>query len=250
MRLSNRNKYKKRKRVLILITFLIIVSFFSSYFISHYGAKTKDDSEGIRGDGIPLPDLRLPLPEKRSWLLTVEAGGKAFRGSDDRFHKGAKHFALDFDDITLEDGPLKDVPVLAAGDGKVVSICNSKLRSMFNGSGYNVVIDHTKPYNGTGYRTQYGHLKEPPKVKEGQLVKQGDFIGIMGSTGLSGGTHLHFRLFFNGSSQESFKALQELVLDGKTINEYKVNPSGDSLATYEYYLSTNIPLGAPALQKR
>lgn len=198
--------------------------------------------------GHPVPDLKLPLPGDRSWLLTVESGGKAFRGGDDRYHKGGGHFALDFDDLTKEDGPLTDAPVLAAGDGKVVEACGS-FACRFTGSGYSVVISHSDPYDGAGYETMYGHLKEPPNVSEGDTVKQGDIIGTVGSTGLSGGTHLHFRMFYNQESGPSVKELKRLLLDGLPIERYKVNPDGDSLKSYYYYRSTNINPKAK-LQKR
>ena len=54
-------------------------------------------------------------------------------------------------------------------------------------NGWYVVIDH-----GNRRTTSYVHLKEKPKVAEGQDVKRGQIIGIMGNTGNSGGIHLHF----------------------------------------------------------
>jgi len=56
-----------------------------------------------------------------------------------------------------------------------------------NGGGGNYVsIEH-----GDGYKTQYLHM-EAIAVKEGQLVKKGQIIGYVGSTGNSTGNHLHF----------------------------------------------------------
>lgn len=56
-----------------------------------------------------------------------------------------------------------------------------------NGGGGNYVsIEH-----GDGYKTQYLHM-EAIAVKEGQLVKKGQIIGYVGSTGKSTGNHLHF----------------------------------------------------------
>jgi hypothetical protein len=226
------NRPERKRRIFFLLIILAIISLATGYMLS--GNKL------IRlWRDIPPPDLKLPLPGIRSWLLTVEAGGKAFRGSDDPYHKGGSHFALDFDDLTLEDGPLTDVPVLAAGDGKVLDSCKSII-CRFSGSGYSVLIDHNEPYDGSGYVTLYGHLKKPPKVSEGDMVKQGDILGIVGSTGLSNGTHLHFRIYAFGENDESVKELKELKLDGRLINDYKVNPKGDSLSTYKYYRSTNV----------
>ncbi|MBB6695100.1 peptidoglycan DD-metalloendopeptidase family protein [Cohnella xylanilytica] len=56
-----------------------------------------------------------------------------------------------------------------------------------------VIINHNN-----GFKTLYGHMSSI-KVKKGQVVSQGDIIGIMGSTGHSTGTHLHFEVELNGS---------------------------------------------------
>ncbi|MFC5468301.1 peptidoglycan DD-metalloendopeptidase family protein [Cohnella suwonensis] len=60
------------------------------------------------------------------------------------------------------------------------------------GLGNAVIINHQN-----GFKTVYGHMKSV-KVKKGQVVEKGDSIGIMGSTGHSTGTHLHFEIYLNG----------------------------------------------------
>ncbi|MGE7953266.1 peptidoglycan DD-metalloendopeptidase family protein [Lysinibacillus xylanilyticus] len=59
--------------------------------------------------------------------------------------------------------------------------------------GNRIVINHNN-----GYTTLYGHLSSI-NVKVGQVVEKGSVIGIMGSTGNSTGTHLHFEVEKNGS---------------------------------------------------
>lgn len=87
-----------------------------------------------------------------------------------------QHMALD---IAAEPG----TPVYAADTGTVVTAGWSD-----NGYGYHVVIDH-----GIDYITLYAHLSEY-FVKSGDIVKKGDIIGLVGSTGNSTGPHLHFEI--------------------------------------------------------
>lgn len=56
-----------------------------------------------------------------------------------------------------------------------------------------VVISH-----GPGNTTLYAHMSSR-SVKEGDVVTQGQVIGITGSTGISSGPHLHYEIKENGS---------------------------------------------------
>ena len=61
-----------------------------------------------------------------------------------------------------------------------------------SGYGNMVEIDH-----GNGYATRYGH-NETILVHVGQIVKKGEEISLMGSTGRSTGPHVHFEVLYNG----------------------------------------------------
>ncbi len=80
-----------------------------------------------------------------------------------------------------------DRTIKAADNGRVIS-------AGYNGGyGNKVVIDHNN-----GIQTVYAHLSSI-SVKVGQIVSQGQKLGVMGSTGNSTGTHLHFEVYENGN---------------------------------------------------
>jgi len=76
------------------------------------------------------------------------------------------------------------MPAILAADSGTVSYAGC----LSWGYGCHVVIDH-----GNGYQTLYAHLSRYD-VNSGQVVAQGQIIGVMGSTGRSTGTHLHFEI--------------------------------------------------------
>jgi murein DD-endopeptidase MepM/ murein hydrolase activator NlpD len=56
------------------------------------------------------------------------------------------------------------------------------------------------------YTTAYLHLSRFGKdIHSGTLVRQGDVIGYVGSSGLSSGPHLDFRVYKNGSAIDPLK---------------------------------------------
>jgi len=61
------------------------------------------------------------------------------------------------------------------------------------GTGRTVIINH-----GRGISTVYGHASKI-LVKEGQVVKKGDIIAKVGSSGRSTGPHLHFQVLLYGT---------------------------------------------------
>jgi murein DD-endopeptidase MepM/ murein hydrolase activator NlpD len=80
-------------------------------------------------------------------------------------------------------------PVHSIGDGRVT------LAGFENGSGRIVRITHNSVYS-----TAYLHLSRFGQgIRAGSIVKQGDIIGYVGSSGLSTGPHLDFRFYRNGS---------------------------------------------------
>jgi len=60
------------------------------------------------------------------------------------------------------------------------------------GYGQMVEVNH-----GNGFKTRYGHCKEN-LVKVGDVVKKGQIVALMGSSGRSTGPHVHFEVYKNG----------------------------------------------------
>lgn len=77
--------------------------------------------------------------------------------------------------------------IRAADSGRVITVLYQN-----HDYGFHVIIDH-----GNGTQTLYGHLSRID-VSEGQNVSRGQQIGLMGSTGRSTGSHLHFEIHVSG----------------------------------------------------
>ncbi|HEX8467652.1 MAG TPA: M23 family metallopeptidase [Allosphingosinicella sp.] len=117
-------------------------------------------------------------------------------------------------------GPI-GTPIYATADGIVQ-------RSEYNNGGYGnlVELDH-----GHGIQTRYGHLSRS-MVAAGQKVKRGDMIALMGSTGRSTGSHLHY----------------EVRIDGKAVNPVPFLQSTSYLQSVQQRAAaaTRIAIGGPA----
>ena len=103
--------------------------------------------------------------------------------------KRAFHAGIDF-------RARRGTPVYAPADA-VVRIASRK-----SGFGLLVELRHGRGFypgrkKSVRYRTRFAHLSKI-KVKPGQHVKRGDIIGLVGSTGRSTGSHLHYEMIING----------------------------------------------------
>jgi murein DD-endopeptidase MepM/ murein hydrolase activator NlpD len=87
-------------------------------------------------------------------------------------------------------------PVRVTANGKVASA------GWAGGYGRMVEVDH-----GNGLSTRYGHLSEI-NVKVGDVVKIGQVIGAVGSTGRSTGPHLHYETRIDGEAVDPQKFLR------------------------------------------
>jgi murein DD-endopeptidase MepM/ murein hydrolase activator NlpD len=95
-------------------------------------------------------------------------------------------------DLGIDEG----TPVLATNTGKVVFAGLTSVR------GNLVIVDH-----GWGLYSGYFHMSAI-KVQVGQTVKRGDTIGLVGTTGLSTGPHLHWQIWLGGNPVDPNSLLQ------------------------------------------
>lgn len=91
------------------------------------------------------------------------------------------HMALDIANNAM--------PAILASDGGTVVFSGC----IGYGYGCHIIIDH-----GNGYQTLYGHMSQLI-AHSGQVVSQGQQIGVMGATGRATGIHLHFEIRQGGT---------------------------------------------------
>ena len=113
--------------------------------------------------------------------------------SNARFHPVLKiyrpHHGVDYAAPT-------GTPVMSIGDGTIIAKAYQA-----GGGGNYLKIKHNSVYT-----TSYMHLsKFGAGIANGARIKQGQVIGYVGSTGLSSGPHLDFRVFLNGTPVDPLK---------------------------------------------
>jgi len=108
-------------------------------------------------------------------------GAHDFGGSGGRFGAGRAGHTHEGQDVMADCG----TPLVAARGGRVQY-------SAYQGAAGNYVVVDGK---GTGYDMGYMHLLEPSPLQEGEVVRTGQPIGIVGQTGDATACHLHFEIW-------------------------------------------------------
>ncbi len=128
--------------------------------------------EGPAAQAISIPSRR-PVDAMR---LTSSFGHR----SDPFTGRRARHNGIDIP------GPV-GTPIYATADGVIGRA------QRLGGYGLYVEVNH-----GLSVQTRYGHLSQI-LVSPGQRVRRGELIGLMGSTGRSTGSHLHYEVRIAGA---------------------------------------------------
>lgn len=134
------------------------------------GSEGGSSSGGASSSGwlYPLP-YRVSITDAYGWRINPISGQRSF------------HHGTDF----------------AAGSGTAIYASRS---GTVTDAGYDDVYGYSVTINhGDGYSSLYAHMTHFV-VSSGDYVTQGQVIGYVGSTGCSTGPHLHFSIYYNGSS--------------------------------------------------
>ncbi|WP_424962742.1 peptidoglycan DD-metalloendopeptidase family protein [Ekhidna sp.] len=105
-------------------------------------------------------------------------------------------------------------PIRTVGDGVV-------LEARYHGGNGNYV----KIKHNSNYTTQYLHMSKIARgIRPGTIVKQGQTIGYVGSTGLANGPHLCFRFWKNGRQVDALKVdlPSSSGVDDSQIGDFKI----------------------------
>lgn len=157
-----------------------------------FAARFVNDGEVLDAIAYPDEEGRIGFydlqgrPLRKQFLRSpLEFSRITSRFSHSRFHpvlrKRMPHYGVDY-------GAPSGTPVLATADGRV-SFIGTK-----GGAGRMVSVSHPN-----GYETNYLHLSRyGPGIRSGARVHQGQVIGNVGSSGLSTGPHLDYRVRLNG----------------------------------------------------
>jgi murein DD-endopeptidase MepM/ murein hydrolase activator NlpD len=108
-------------------------------------------------------------------------GPHDYGGAGGRFGAGRSGHTHEGQDVMADCG----LPLVAARGGRVQY-------SGYQGAAGNYVVIDGK---GTSYDTAYMHLLEPSPLQEGDLVRTGQPIGVVGQTGDATACHLHFEIW-------------------------------------------------------
>lgn len=163
-----------------------------------------DERADLSTDLLTLIESRLLESRLRELLIPSVApvGGPIGSGfgvrPDPITGRAALHSGLDFP-------AHQGTAVVAAAGGVVLAV------QWHPQYGQMVEIDH-----GRGLVTRYAHLSKA-HVRAGDLVRRGQTVAEVGSTGRSTGPHLHFEVLVEGSPQDPARFLGDAVSTGAPL---------------------------------
>ncbi len=172
--IQNPPKSKFKKSVKLTLSLLILTTVLAAFSLKTDKIEAELNQKVKSGTGMSIFKVPRGLPIEKSKIHKVAAGyGNRTHPltKKEKLHRGI--------DLLAPEG----TPILATADGVVK--CS---KTNTTGYGKHVIIQH----NGT-YSSLYAHLSAL-KVIAGELVNQGDTLGIIGTSGTSLSVHLHYEI--------------------------------------------------------
>ena len=125
-----------------------------------------------------------------------------------RFHPVLKRYR---DHLGTDYAAPRGTPIVSVADGKILEARYGRNNGNF------VKVKHNNIFT-----TQYLHMSKFAKgIKPGKIVKQGEVIGYVGSTGLATGPHVCFRFWRNGKQVDPYK--QNDLPEGEPVLKKHLN---------------------------
>ena len=163
----------------------------------------------VEGGSVAVPELaatldalELQLQDRERQLVVLE-NLMAMRELGERIIPGglpliggwiSSHYGYRSDPFTGHRALHRGVDFAGRPGTRIVSVAPGVVSYAGYKSGYGYVVEITHP---TGYLTRYGHNSRN-LVRSGQTVQKGDAVAVIGSTGRSTGTHVHFEVERDG----------------------------------------------------
>ena len=157
-----------------------------------YVRRVKEAAERFRNEASYTPDSGSIPPLQPGSFMRPAVGPKSSGFGYRSLGGGSFHAGVD-----ISGQGQTNIPIVASADGVVSKVNTGCPPNGFYGNkcggefGNYVFIKHT--VNGQTYETIYAHMRKVG-VALNQPVKQGQFLGIMGTSGSSTGIHLHFEI--------------------------------------------------------
>ena len=167
-----------------------------------------EDGE-VEGGSVAVPELASTLDalelqlQDRDRQLVVLENLMAMRELGERIIPGglpliggwiSSHYGYRSDPFTGHRALHRGVDFAGRPGTRIVSVAPGVVSYAGYKPGYGYVVEVTHP---TGYLTRYGHNSRN-LVRSGQMVQKGDAVAVIGSTGRSTGTHVHFEVERDG----------------------------------------------------
>ena len=163
----------------------------------------------VEGGSVAVPELASTLDalelqlQDRDRQLVVLENLMAMREIGERIIPGglpliggwiSSHYGYRSDPFTGHRALHRGVDFAGRPGTRIVSVAPGVVSYAGYKAGYGYVVEITHP---TGYLTRYGHNSRN-LVRSGQMVQKGDAVAVIGSTGRSTGTHVHFEVERDG----------------------------------------------------